>query len=676
MNTETDSNGFTFKKNGDILSGMMDTIMLKNSKVNDFTVGSVLRTLLESESLELEMLYYLQLENLNHAIDESVLQAFGFAPIDYVHAFGDVTIYFADALTKDLYIPKGTRFGCSNKAYNQEFVTKTAYKVAKGAGSCSITVYCDNDNNIGSYGNVPKNLIDTTPDMSGIAYITNPQDFLTGNDGETINQTKARFRAMIQSLSRGTRQSLEYATLAVEGVTGCSIYESTYGAVIIYAHDANGNLSQELIEKIEANVAQYKPAGIQVIIRPIHVTNVNLKVGVNIKYADYQNTTYLDLIKQSVVNYLNQFQAGDTLYMSQTEDTIMNANNSMIRDVAIDYEVVPDSSLRDDAFIPDDTIANVAGVVVSQKYLQDPDIVTNDTYGWPSPHDPLKDVTISWKDADTEEENNETILEPIKLYANYKCASNELIRCGEVTMYLLTGDENIPVAHITLADDSISLMTGKTYQIQASVFPQNATNKLLTYTSSNANIVYVSSTGQVKSMTAGDARIIVSSLDGSQITAILQVESKGLPVQGVNLLSDTITSGEVTGTVSQNQFIHDYAFYLGNLNIWVQLGSKYAISFDWKASDGAAGNIHPEFNGNPLTHLIDNENTAIDISKYNNGHCSAVFVADATMTDASSTAGGIKFVGNNISGTVTIYHVKFEQSSAPTEWTPAPSERK
>ena len=106
MATEDSNEEFQFKDNDTILSDMIDTVMIRNNDVNDFTPGSILRTLLESESLELETLYYLQLENLNHAIDESVLQAFDFDPIDYVHAFGNIIIYFTDTLQKDLYIPK------------------------------------------------------------------------------------------------------------------------------------------------------------------------------------------------------------------------------------------------------------------------------------------------------------------------------------------------------------------------------------------------------------------------------------------------------------------------------------------------------------------------------------------------------------------------------------------
>lgn len=530
MAIEDSNKEFEFKDNDSILSDMIDTVMIRNNKVNDFTAGSILRTLLESESLELETLYYLQLENLNHAIDESVLQAFGFEPIEYVHAFGTVTIYFAGTLQKDLYIPQGTRFASSNKAYNQVYSTINAYTADAGSNSIQLTVYCENDNNVGTYGNVPKGTIDSTPDMAGIAYITNEEDFLTGKDAESIEDTRARFRAYIQSLSMGTRQALRYAVMAVPGVEGCAIYESTYGTVVIYAHDANGNLNDDLAQEVVQAVTQYKPAGIQVIIRPIHKTLVNLDVAIDVNYSEYETDEYLDYIKQGIVNYLNTFKVGDMMYLNKVVQYVLD-NNAPIRDVKIKYQVVPDITMRDDAYAPDDSVATVGNLVVTQKYLKDPDIVTNDTYGYPSPHDPLEDVGQTWKDAkEVTDTNGDVSYEAIDLYSNYESSENELLRSGDVTLSFGTGDEVVPVAHITVPDTEVTLMTGDHYVIATSVFPVNATNKKLKFISSNTNIATVDETGRVLAVAPGETDILVQATDDSQVTTTVHIIAKGNPI--------------------------------------------------------------------------------------------------------------------------------------------------
>lgn len=539
MAIEDSNKEFEFKDNDSILSDMIDTVMIRNNKVNDFTAGSILRTLLESESLELETLYYLQLENLNHAIDESVLQAFGFEPIEYVHAFGTVTIYFAGTLQKDLYIPQGTRFASSKKAYNQVYSTINAYTASAGSNSIQLTVYCENDNNVGTYGNVPKGTIDSTPDMAGIAYITNEEDFLTGKDAESIEDTRARFRAYIQSLSMGTRQALRYAVMAVPGVEGCAIYESTYGTVVIYAHDANGNLNDDLAQEVVQAVTQYKPAGIQVIIRPIHKTLVNLDVAIDVNYSEYETDEYLDYIKQGIVNYLNTFKVGDMMYLNKVVQYVLD-NNAPIRDVKIKYQVVPDITMRNDAYAPDDSVATVGNWVVTQKYLKDPDIVTNDTYGYPTPHDPLADVGQTWKDAkEVTNDNGDVTYEAIDLYSNYECSENELLRSGDVTINFGTGDDIIPVAHISVPDEEVTLMTGDHYVITTSVFPVNASNKKLKFVSSNINIATVDETGRVLAVAPGETDILVQATDDSQVTTTVHIITKGNPI--------TTKSGEVDG---------------------------------------------------------------------------------------------------------------------------------
>lgn len=666
--------GFTFKKNDDILSSMIDNVLLKNTDVNDFTVGSILRTLLESESLELETLYYLQLENLNHAIDESVLQAFQFPPIKYVHAFGDIEIDFSGTLQQDLYIPQGTRFGSTNKAYNQVFQTINEYRVPKGENSAVITVYCSNDNNIGSYGNVPKNTIDTTPDMSNISQIYNPEDFLTGSDGESIEDTKTRFRAYIQSLARGTRQSLEYATMAVPGVTGCAIYETTYGSVVIYAHDANGNLNDNLQEEIAQSVAQYKPAGIQVIIRPVHKTFVNLNVGINVKYEEYETANYLELVKKDLVNYLNSFQAGDILYLNKAMNQVLNSNNKIIRDASISFEAVPDESIRDDAYVPDDSVATVGGLVVTEKYLTDPDIVTNDTYGFPSPHNPLANIGETWKDAAevTDLDTEVSTLEPMPLYSNYKCAQNEVIRAGDISMYFVSDNEAIPVSHLTPNIDSKTIMTGMKQLITVDVFPQNATNKLVTFTSSNENIISVDVTGMVRALAPGEADLLIRATDDSQITATVHFIVKGEPVAGTNLLLDTVTPVTTIGSNKSNQIVGSYAFSQGKLSSWVHEGTKYAISFDYELTGtNNSGVVYPQFNANPYYYKWNNQ-LNFDVSVVNHGHIEGIFVADSDWI--SSNADALSFRADNLKGTLTISHVQFEKGTVVSPWHKAPED--
>lgn len=81
---------------------------------------------------------------------------------------------------------------------------------------------------------------------------------------------------------------------------------------------------------------------------------------------------------------------------------------------------------------------------------------------------------------------------------------------------------SIPVSTISFDNESIDLLVGEEKAIVASVYPKNATNPSLTWTSSNGNVVTVSN-GKVKAVGAGNAAVSARTTDGSDITATCSV---------------------------------------------------------------------------------------------------------------------------------------------------------
>lgn len=74
----------------------------------------------------------------------------------------------------------------------------------------------------------------------------------------------------------------------------------------------------------------------------------------------------------------------------------------------------------------------------------------------------------------------------------------------------------IPVSGVGLAPSESSLTVGDTLQLVATVYPVNATNKAVTYASSDAEVASVSETGLVTALSAGTATITVTTTDGSK----------------------------------------------------------------------------------------------------------------------------------------------------------------
>ena len=104
------------------------------------------------------------------------------------------------------------------------------------------------------------------------------------------------------------------------------------------------------------------------------------------------------------------------------------------------------------------------------------------------------------------------------------------------------------VTSISLNTTSASLNVGETKQLSATVSPSNATNKDVTWNSSNTNVATVSSSGLVTAKSAGSATITCKAVDGSekQATCSVTVKSSTVEPTGITISpsSKTITVGE------------------------------------------------------------------------------------------------------------------------------------
>lgn len=77
----------------------------------------------------------------------------------------------------------------------------------------------------------------------------------------------------------------------------------------------------------------------------------------------------------------------------------------------------------------------------------------------------------------------------------------------------------IIITSISLAPSSATIAPGATTQLTATILPSNATNKILSWTSSNPNIATVDSSGLVSGVATGTVNITATSTDGSNRTA-------------------------------------------------------------------------------------------------------------------------------------------------------------
>ena len=121
---------------------------------------------------------------------------------------------------------------------------------------------------------------------------------------------------------------------------------------------------------------------------------------------------------------------------------------------------------------------------------------------------------------------------------------------GKVTTCTVTvTNNNVEVNEVKLNPNKLSLSVGSYEQIKALIYPENATNRNLTWKSSDSSIVTVDSNGVVKALKEGTATITVTSANGKEVICVVTV--KNAEVEKV-VLNNTKTNVDVGSSVKLN----------------------------------------------------------------------------------------------------------------------------
>ncbi len=100
----------------------------------------------------------------------------------------------------------------------------------------------------------------------------------------------------------------------------------------------------------------------------------------------------------------------------------------------------------------------------------------------------------------------------------------------------------IKATDITLRSNSVTLKPGDTYSLTPVILPEDTTNQILTYTSSDSEIATVSSTGKITAVDIGSTIITVKTNDGSNVKKTCKVTVAN-SVTGITLDKTDATVG-------------------------------------------------------------------------------------------------------------------------------------
>ena len=118
-------------------------------------------------------------------------------------------------------------------------------------------------------------------------------------------------------------------------------------------------------------------------------------------------------------------------------------------------------------------------------------------------------------------------------------------------------NQNVEVKDISLNKNSLGLIIGNSDTLTANITPSNATNKSVTWSSSNSSIISVDNSGKVTAKAIGSATITAKTANGKEAIATVTSDVKNITLTvGNQTISKygTITSTNITVNIDANGY--------------------------------------------------------------------------------------------------------------------------
>lgn len=134
------------------------------------------------------------------------------------------------------------------------------------------------------------------------------------------------------------------------------------------------------------------------------------------------------------------------------------------------------------------------------------------------------------------------------------CALTATVKFTAFTISYQTSGSNVSVTGVTLSSNSESLTVGETTTLTATVAPSNATNKNVSWSSSNEDVATVSD-GTITALDAGSTTITVTTEDGEKTATCAVTVSLPTVADEINVADAlTIINGLSNGAISTSYY--------------------------------------------------------------------------------------------------------------------------
>ena len=338
---------FQTKDFASIAASMINWMKSTTQKVTDFSIGSIVRTMLEAIAAEIDELYQQFFIGIKEAIPVATYNSFSFDALPAQPATGPVRVTITPNSSADTIISAGTVFSLTGGSVT--YTAEADATIAAGASYVDVQVAA---NAAGVAGNIPAGMnFAVNPQPDGLISATNIVPFENGMDTETEDARKVRFNDYIAALARGTPTALAYGlkTTKLTDASGNTIervvsvyvdepYERDHtqpvGLVHCYIHNGVGGTSSDLIAQAQKVVYGYydangnpipgwKAAGTHVDV--FAATELLLSIAGTLSIADgYDRPTLVSDANLAASTYIGELGIGETFQVASLVEAVMS----------------------------------------------------------------------------------------------------------------------------------------------------------------------------------------------------------------------------------------------------------------------------------------------------------------------------------------------------------------
>jgi uncharacterized phage protein gp47/JayE len=291
--------------------------------VNDLTPGSVLRTLLETVSLEMALMY----QQLGVIYDSAFLETAEGRSLDKVvalvgvrrlgagHPIVKVRFFRRAATPGRITVPAGTAL---TDAAGNRYLTNEELALEPGESTRDTLAAGESPGT----AEVDTGKLDRMEVLvAGIDKVTNLEPARRASQAETDDELRRRARGAFQGVARGTVASLRFHLLSLPEVKDVAITEEPNGVPgEIKVEVAYFNDTPDARQRVDERILQVRPAGVRVMPvsaarRPVHVRVALTLAGTGVSGPEF--SALRSSIEAKLTKALNDTPPGGTVRRSR-----------------------------------------------------------------------------------------------------------------------------------------------------------------------------------------------------------------------------------------------------------------------------------------------------------------------------------------------------------------------